>query len=143
MIRDEYKKSQQKRKKSVKEIEGVKKLGARAYYTTSIKKLMTNLRTLNFNTWFILIISLGLITFITFSLILDFSKITEIYMIIGIVFIIVIVGWALAWFLFVKKAYFKKIELYKSLVEEIKTNEMEKQKRIYEMYKKENDNERI
>ena len=77
MIRDEYKKSQEKRKQSVKEIEGVKKFGARAYYTNCIKKLTANLRTLNFNTWFTFIFSLGLVVFITILLILDLSKIKE------------------------------------------------------------------
>lgn len=136
MIRDEYKKSQEKRKQSVKEIEGVKKMGARAYYTTSIKKLSANLKTLNFNTWFTFIFSLGLVAFIIILLILDFSKIKETYMIIAIVVAVILDGWALAWFLFVKKSYIKKIDLYKSLVEEMKTKEMNKQKSIYEMYQK-------
>jgi ABC-type uncharacterized transport system permease subunit len=136
MIRDEYKKSQEKRKQSVKEIEGVKKFGARAYYTNSIKKLTANLKTLNFNTWFTFIFSIGLVVFITILLILDFSKIKENYMIIGIILTVILDGWAIAWFLFVKKAYIKKIELYKSLVEEMKVKEMNKQKSIYEMYNK-------
>ncbi len=136
MIRDEYKKSQEKRKQSVKEIEGIKKMGERAYYTAGIRKLMANRKTINFNTWFTFIFSWGLLIFITILLIKDFTYIKESYMIISIIVVIIILVWSLVWFLAVKKLYTKKIETYKSLVEEIKVKEMEKQKNIYKMYNK-------
>ncbi|MBR2376357.1 MAG: hypothetical protein IKA85_01090 [Clostridia bacterium] len=136
MIRDEYKKSQEKRKQSLKEIEGIKKMGERAYYTNTIKKVTANQKTLNFNTWFTFLFSLGLVVFTVVLLIFDLKYLKEPYMIIALVVIGVFGGWALAWFTFVKKLMTKKIETYKALVEEIKTKEMEKQKSIYKMYNK-------
>lgn len=136
MIRDEFQNSQKKRKQSLKEIEGIKKMGERAYYTNAIRKLTANQKTLNFNTWFTFLLSVGLIIFASILLILDFKYIKEPYMIGSLVVIFLFGGWAFAWFVFVKKTFTKKIELYKTLVEEIKKKEMEKQKSIYDMYNK-------
>ncbi len=134
MIRDEYKKSQEIRKKSAKEIEGIKKYGERAYYTMYIKKLTSNLKGFNFNTLFTCILGVMLFVFILILLIYDFSLISKGYVIISISLIALIYGWGLAWVLFVKKAMQKKIKKYYDIIEKIKEKEMEKQKNIYKMY---------
>ncbi len=134
MIRDEYKKSQEKRKKSAKEIEGIKKFGERTYYTMTIKKLSNNLKGCNINTIVMLIMGAVLLPVITLLVIKDFSLINKSYIIISIAFGSILIIWGIVWFLIVKKIMLKKIEKYQNLVEDLKAVEMEKQKNIYKIY---------
>ena len=134
MIRDEYKKSQEIRKKSVKEIEGIKKFGERTYYTMTIKKLTNNLKGFNFNTFCMLIMGVVLFAVIVILLIMDFSLISKGYIIISLAVGSLLVIWGIVWFLIVKRIMRNKIEKYQNLVENLKAAEMEKQKNIYKIY---------
>lgn len=134
MIRDEYKKSQEIRKKSAKEIEGIKKFGERTYYTMTIKKLSNNLKGFNLNTLMMLIMGLVLLVFIVFLLIIDFSLISKGYIIVSLAVGSILIIWGIVWFLIVKRIMRNKIEKYQNLVENLKATEMEKQKSIYKIY---------
>ncbi|MBO5888633.1 MAG: hypothetical protein J6Q58_00660 [Clostridia bacterium] len=134
MIRDEYNKSQAIRKRSAKEIEGVKKYGERAYYAITLKKLSSNVKAYNFNTIFVSGTGLFLLILLVVLLAFDFSLITKWYMIASIALVSIIFIWGIVWFLIVKKIMKSKIDKYQKIIDDIKTKEMEKQKSIYKIY---------
>ncbi len=139
MIRDEYQNSQKERKKSVKEIEGIKRMGERSYYTMQAKKLLGNIKTLKLNTMFLLGFGLTLLVSIIVGLVLVPSSIKDAYMIIAIIADFIMLGWVMCWFLFVKRMLNNKIETYKEIAERHRLKEMERQKNAYKIYlKKEN-----
>ncbi len=134
MIRDEFQSSQKKRKQSIKEIEGIKKMGERGYYTMSIKKLEGIIKPLKTNTLFMLFFGFSLLVLIIVSLMVKPDSIKEAYTIIAIMADFIMLGWVLAYFLFVKRAILKKIQVYKDIVEESRLVEMQKKKGIIKTY---------
>ncbi len=136
MIRDEYQNSQKERKRSVKEIEGIKRMGERSYYTMRAKKLTEVVKALKLNNIFLLVFGITLLIIILLGLILVKGSIKNIYMIIAIAFDSVLLGWVACWFLFIKRLFSKKIESYKDIAESHRLKEMERQKIAQKIYTK-------
>ncbi len=134
MIRDEYQNSQKERKKSVKEIEGIKKMGESNYYNMRAKKLLEYTKTFKLNAIFLLVFGLTLLTVIVGGLILEPESIKNAYMILAIVFDFVMLGFVICWFSFIKRLIDNKIKKYKGIAEKNRLKEMERQKNAYKIY---------
>ena len=137
MIRQEYEKIKSQKNKSPKEIEGIKKMGERAYYSMEIKKLSGLIKGIGFNTIFTFFIGIGLSILIILGIIANKAFLKDGYVIAGLCVTSAINLWAIAWVLFVKRRMKKKMQRYKGIIKNMNDAEMDKKKAIYNVYKKE------
>ena len=137
MIREEYERLKNNDKKSLKEIEGIKLMGERAYYSTTVKKLSALIKGIGFNTIFTFFIGIGLFLLLVFGVIANPNYLTNLYVILGLVLTSAVNVWTIVWFLFVKRNMKKKVEKYKAIIKKMNEDELEKKKAIYNVYKKE------
>ena len=131
MIRDEFKKIQKEEKLTAKEIAGIRELGERAYYSVNLPKIISSIKGLNTFAITCLILSAVMLSF----LILYIASTGKIGGSVGgwITFIapIVMVLYAIIWFLFIKRRLINKCEKYRLKIAEITKREMQKQQAIY------------
>ncbi len=138
MIRDEFKK-QQKSNVSSKEMEKIRKMGERQFYSSSLVKLKDLVKAFNFtNTLTLILCSLPLILLVA-CIIIDASSLGALeWVCFGLLTAIML--WVLIWFLFIKGSVLKKIERYQQKLKEINEKEMLKQKAIREFYNQKKEN---
>lgn len=133
MIRDEFKK-QQGNKVTSKEMDKIRKMGERQYYSSSLVKLKDMVKAFNFTNTLTLIICLLPLAMLVVSIIVDASTLGVLeWVCFGLLSLIMI--WVLLWFLVIKGSTLKKIERYQEKLKEINEKEMQKQKAIKEFYK--------
>ena len=138
MIRDEFKSQQQKKKLTEKDLSKIRKMGERAYYTSSISKMKDTIKSMKF----LLIFAIVFAVILTISMVIILSyykgfngnNASIISFIIGIVLWVFI----LVWLLIVKPYYNKRIALFTLYVKEITDREMAKQQAIYNKFIKQN-----
>lgn len=141
MIRDEFKNLQKNEKLSTKEIEGIRRLGERSYYTTEINKILMNKKSITFSTWFTFVFGIAITVIVIVYAVVRLQFLFELLGIIGLTVAILTNTWTVLWFFVFKKNFDKKIEYYRQKLKELKIKEMEKQKSIQAFYNKNNSNE--
>lgn len=141
MIRDEFKNLQKNEKLSTKEIEGIRRLGERSYYTTEINKILMNKKSITFSTWFTFVFGIAITVIVIVYAVVRLQFLFELLGIIGLTVAILTNTWTVLWFFVFKKNFDKKIEYYRQKLKELKIKEMKKQKSIQAFYNKNNSNE--
>ena len=131
MIRDEFKKIQKEEKLSAKEISGIRELGERAFYTSNLPKIVSSIKGLNAFAITCLILS-AIMGAVTVLYIISLKKIGgSVGAWISFIAPIIMLTYAIIWFLFIKKALVKKYDRYRAKIAEITRQEMQKQQAIY------------
>ena len=139
-IRSEYAK-QNKGKISLREAEGVKTLGARAYYSSRVPKLREGIKVYNFSAWFVLI--MGVLTGAMTALAYFFPKMTTLdaeFWIYSSLTLVMIIYSVLCWVVFIPVAK-RNIERYTEKIKEINEETSAKQKAVYDFMLKNNKGE--
>lgn len=139
-IRSEYAK-QNKEKISLREAEGVKTLGARAYYSSRVPKLRDGIKVYNFSAWFVLI--MGVLTGVMTALGYFFPKTENIdveFWVYSALTLVMIIYSVLCWTVFIPVAK-RNIERYTEKIKEINEETSAKQKAVYDFMLKTNKGE--
>ena len=139
-IRSEYAK-QNKGKISLREAEGVKTLGARAYYSSRVPKLREGIKVYNFSAWFVLI--MGVLTGVMPALAYFFTKMPTLdaeFWIYSSLTLVMIIYSVLCWVVFIPVAK-RNIERYTEKIKEINEETSAKQKAVYDFMLKNNKGE--
>lgn len=139
-IRSEYAK-QNKEKISLREAEGVKTLGARAYYSSRVPKLRDGIKVYNFSAWFVLI--MGVLTGVMTALGYFFPKTENIdveFWVYSALTLVMIIYSVLCWTVFIPVAK-RNIERYTEKIKEINEETSAKQKAVYDFMLKNNKGE--
>lgn len=129
MIRDEFNK-QSVKKVSNKEMEGIRKLGERSYYSSRIPKLRDRVKVMNFSAWFVLIVALLMAIMIVITyLVGDGNYDTAFY--VYIAFTVAMFIFALLWFFVFKFTVKKTIARYQQALKEVTEKDADKQQLAY------------
>ena len=134
MIRDEFIKQQKEENLSSKEIQKIRSMGERVFYTTQINKIINYTKALNFSC----IVVAVMLVLTSVPLILGyianyaFSSSVLIPTIIVVAFALAVIGW----FFFLKPNWKKKLKKYQTALEELREKDMQKQKVIFKNYVK-------
>ena len=139
-IRSEYAK-QNKEKISLREAEGIKTLGARAYYSSRVPKLRDGIKVYNFSAWFVLI--MGVLTGFMTALGYFFPKTENIdaeFWVYSALTLVMIIYSVLCWTVFIPVAK-RNIERYTEKIKEINEETAAKQKAVYDFMLKNNKGE--
>ena len=132
MIRDEFIKND--KGLSPKEVQGVKEMGERAYFSSRIMNLSNLNKTFNFSLLVILMLSVVATAILVYVLV---AKLVEID---GTILAVIIADgvmllFTLCWFLIGKPIVNKKIKRYKGFMDEYNQNSMRKNIQIYKNLK--------
>lgn len=131
MIRDEFIKKQKGNNLSIKEMDKIRKVGERVFYTTQINKITNYTKSFNFS--FIILAVMVVITAVPIILayIVDgFSTTLFLYSLIVAFFLFVVLGW---FFIFLPRGK-KKIIKYKAELERIREKDAQRQRIIFKDY---------
>ncbi len=135
MIREDYKKETKESGLTNKEIEGIKRLGERPFYTTSIHKMTGIIKSLNFSTLFSLIFSSVLLLFIIIVAIGNISRLLTVVGILGTIFTVLTFTWCIIWYAVLKNVYQNKIDDYRERLKLLTDKEIKKRLSAYEKQK--------
>lgn len=136
MIRDEFINKQKTENLTPKELDGIRKLGERAFFTSEITNKLKFIKSANMSTWFSFILGVTMLIFLILVAVFDFKKLFIWYSIVGLVFMLLLFGWTLLWFTYIRVKMLKKIDSYKERVKQLTQKEMLKQKSAYNFYNK-------
>ena len=134
MIRDEFIKQQKEENLSSKEIQKIRAMGERVFYTTQINKILNYTKALNFSC----IIVAVMLVLTSVPLILGyianyaFSESVLVPTIIVVAFTLAVIGW----FFVLKPSWKKKLKKYQAALEAVREKEAQKQKAIFKNYVK-------
>ena len=132
MIRDEFNKQSEK-KVTVREMEKIRELGERGFYSSRVTKLMNIVRAADFSSWFALIAGVIAAVLLVFNYVLDAISLK--YFIISISIISVLFVWDGVWFIFIRRSLKKKTARYKKIIEDLNEAVAKKQAAAYNFYK--------
>ena len=135
MIRDEFKKQQQKKKLTDKDLNGIRTIGERAYFTSSINKMKNTIKGMNFIMVFSMIFAIVLT--LMMAIILTYFKgfNGHTYNIVAFIFTIILWAFTAICQFWLKPYYKNRIEMFKGYVKELNDKEMAKQQAIYNKLK--------
>ena len=131
MIRDEFIKKQNEANLSPKEMDKIRKVGERVFYTTEINKIINYTKVFNFS--FIIVAVMVLIILVPIILayfVEGFSTNLLFYTLIVAFFLIIVLGW----FLIFRPRGKKKIAKYKAELERLREIDLQKQRIIFKNY---------
>ena len=131
MIRDEFIKKQNEANLSPKEMDKIRKVGERVFYTTEINKIINYSKVFNFS--FIIVAVMVLIILVPIILayfVEGFSTNLLLYTLIVAFFLIIVLGW----FLIFRPRGKKKIAKYKAELERLREIDLQKQRIIFKNY---------
>ena len=131
MIRDEFIKQQNEANLSPKEMDKIRKVGERVFYTTEINKIINYSKVFNFS--FIIVAVMVLIILVPIILayfVEGFSTNLLLYTLIVAFFLIIVLGW----FLIFRPRGKKKIAKYKAELERLREIDLQKQRIIFKNY---------
>ena len=132
MIRDEFIKQQKEESLSSKEIQKIRAMGERAFYTTQINKILNYTKVLNFSCIIVAI----MVVLTSVPLILGylanyaFSSSVLVPTIIVVAFALAVLGW----FFVLKPSWKKKLKKYQTALEILREQDIQKQKNIFKNY---------
>ena len=134
MIRDEFIKQQKEDSLSSKEIQKIRAMGERVFYTTQINKIISYTKVLNFSCIIVAI----MVVLTSIPLILGylanyaFSESVLVPTIIVVAFALAVLGW----FFVLKPVWKKKLKKYQTALEAVREKDIQKQKNIFKNYVK-------
>ena len=134
MIRDEFIKQQKEDSLSSKEIQKIRAMGERVFYTTQINKIISYTKVLNFSCIIVAI----MVVLTSIPLILGylanyaFSESVLVPTIIVVAFALAVLGW----FFVLKPIWKKKLKKYQTALEVVREKDIQKQKNIFKNYVK-------
>ena len=132
MIRDEFNKQTEK-KVTAREMEKIRDLGERGYYSSRVMKLTNVVKAANFSSWFALIA--GVVAAVFMILNYALGAITLKNFIVTMSIIGVLFAWGLVWFLIVRRNINKKIARYKGIIIELNEAVAKKNAAVYNKMK--------
>ncbi|MBR3804435.1 MAG: hypothetical protein IKJ14_03750 [Clostridia bacterium] len=134
MIRDEFLKQQQEKNLSSKEMDRIRKMGDRSFYTGEVNRLTNLKKTFNLSS-----IIVGVLLVLVTAVMLIAWIATGVFVKSFILPLAVVVGfWVLllGWFIFFRPSVNKKIEKYKQALDQIRKESLDRQRKIYDNSKK-------
>lgn len=134
MIRDEFLKQQQEKNLSSKEMDRIRKMGERSFYTGEVNRLTNLKKTFNLSS-----IIVGVLLVLVTAVMLIAWIATGVFVKSFILPLAVVVGfWVLllGWFIFFRPSVNKKIEKYKQALDQIRKESLDRQRKIYDNLKK-------
>ena len=131
MIRDEFIKKQKESNLSSREMDKIRKVGERVFYTTEINKITSYTKVFNFSFIIIAIMVVIIAIPIVLAYFVDgFSLSLFLYTLIVVFFLIVVLGWFI---IFLPRGK-KKVVKYKAELERLRELDMQKQRIIFKNY---------
>jgi hypothetical protein len=134
MIRDEFLKQQQEKNLSSKEMDRIRKMGERSFYTGEVNRLTNLKKTFNLSS-----IIVGVLLVLVTAVMLIAWIATGVFVKSFILPLAVVVGfWVLllGWFIFFRPSVNKKIVKYKQILDNIRKESLDRQRKIYDNLKK-------
>lgn len=129
MIRDEFNK-QSTKKISVKESEGIRKLGERGYYSSKIPKLRDRIKIMNFSSWFVFVIGVLMTIMLVITFIVKKDDLDVSFYVYSLLTALMLLFWFLWMFVF-KFSVKRKIEKYQQALKEVTEKDASKQQLAY------------
>lgn len=134
MIRDEFLKQQQEKNLSSKEMDRIRKMGERSFYTGEVNRLTNLKKTFNLSSiivgvLLVLVTAVMLIAWIATGV---FVKSFILPLAVVVAFWVLLLGW----FIFFRPSVNKKIEKYKQALDQIRKESLDRQRKIYDNLKK-------
>jgi fatty acid desaturase len=134
MIRDEFLKQQQEKNLSSKEMDRIRKMGERSFYTGEVNRLTNLKKTFNLSS-----IIVGVLLVLVTAVMLIAWIATGVFVKSFILPLAIVVGfWVLllGWFIFFRPSVNKKIVKYKQILDNIRKESLDRQRKIYDNLKK-------
>ena len=128
MIRDEFLKQQQEKNLSSKEMDRIRKMGERSFYTGEVNRLTNLKKTFNLSS-----IIVGVLLVLVTAVMLIAWIATGVFVKSFILPLAIVVGfWVLllGWFIFFRPSVNKKIEKYKQALDQIRKESLDRQRKI-------------
>ena len=130
MIRDEFK-QQQDKDLSLKDVVGIRNMGERAYYISTLNKTNALIKNLNFTTISMMVMSVILTALLVFVGI-EMGIGSSWYSIFGLIFDIAIWLWSIVWLVVYRPYLKRKLHKFQDYMDKFTNREIAKQKSIYD-----------
>ncbi len=130
MIRDEFK-QQQDKDLSLKDVVGIRNMGERAYYISTLNKTNALIKNLNFTTISMMVMSVILTALLVFVGI-EMGIGSSWYSIFGLIFDIAIWLWSIVWLVVYRPYLKRKLHKFQDYMDKFTNREITKQKSIYD-----------
>lgn len=130
MIRDEFK-QQQDKDLSLKDVVGIRNMGERAYYISTLNKTNALIKNLNFTTISMMVMSVILTALLVFVGI-EMGIGSSWYSIFGLIFDIAIWLWSIVWLVVYRPYLKRKLHKFQDYMDNFTNREIAKQKSIYD-----------
>lgn len=130
MIRDEFK-QQQDKDLSLKDVVGIRNMGERAYYISTLNKTNALIKNLNFTTISMMVMSVILTALLVFVGI-EMGIGSSWYSIFGLIFDIAIWLWSIVWLVVYRPYLKRKLHKFQNYMDKFTNREIIKQKSIYD-----------
>ena len=130
MIRDEFK-QQQDKDLSLKDVVGIRNMGERAYYISTLNKTNALIKNLNFTTISMMVMSVILTALLVFVGI-EMGIGSSWYSIFGLIFDIAIWLWSIVWLVVYRPYLKRKLHKFQNYMDKFTNREIAKQKSIYD-----------
>ena len=130
MIRDEFK-QQQDKDLSLKDVVGIRNMGERAYYISTLNKTNALIKNLNFTTISMMVMSVILTALLVFVGI-ERGIGSSWYSIFGLIFDIAIWLWSIVWLVVYRPYLKRKLHKFQNHMDKFTNREITKQKSIYD-----------
>lgn len=130
MIRDEFK-QQQDKDLSLKDVVGIRNMGERAYYISTLNKTNALIKNLNFTTISMMVMSVILTALLVFVGI-EMGIGSSWYSIFGLIFDIAIWLWSIVWLVVYRPYLKRKLHKFQNYMDKFTNREITKQKSIYD-----------
>ncbi len=134
MIRDEFIKQQKEKQLSTKEMQKIRAVGERVFYTTQVNNIITYSKVLNFSCIILAVMLVITATPLILGYIAEegFSGSVLVPTIIVAIFSLLL----LSWFFVIRPLWKKKLKKYQTALEVVREKEIQKQKAIFKNYVK-------
>ena len=130
MIRDEFK-QQQDKDLSLKDVVGIRNMGERAYYISTLNKTNALIKNLHFTTISMMVMSVILTALLVFVGI-EMGIGSSWYSIFGLIFDIAIWLWSIVWLVVYRPYLKRKLHKFQDYMDNFTNREIAKQKSIYD-----------
>lgn len=130
MIRDEFNKQSEK-KVTAREMEKIRTLGERGYYSSMVMKIANIIKAADFSSCFALIAGAVAAILMAFNYAVGAISLKNFIITMSIIAVLVI--WGGVWFIFVRRSLKKKIARYKNIIVELNEAVAKKHAAVYNM----------
>lgn len=116
MIRDEFNKQSEK-KVTAREMEKIRTLGERGYYSSMVMKITNIIKAADFSSWFAIIAGAIAALLMVFNYVVDAISLKNFIITMSIVAVLFL--WGGVWFIFVRRSLKKKVARYKNIINDL------------------------